>query len=369
MKILYVITSTTTGGAEKILLSLLENIDKRKVTPVGVISLKPLGKIGKKIKKLGIEVISFDSGYIPSPGQIGRLKREIERLKPDAVHAFLYRAIQFCRLVKRDLNFPLISSPHMNYVGRNFLFNFIDRKLSRLDDLVICESFSSAHFLTDYQKYPCSRIRVVYNAIDTDKWSFSKVLRDEKRKFLELSQDDRLILSVGRLHYEKGHKYLLRAFKKIKDRFSNAKLAIVGDGPQKNSLTKMAKNLDLGNDVIMPGEDCDILPWLCACDVFALPSLWEGMPASLLEAMSVGCVCIASNVYGIKEVISNGEDGFLCSPKKINSWVNALSKSIKDGDLQKTLGKKAREKALSSFSHGNMIDRYLAEYADFFSQR
>ena len=363
-KILYIITSTTRGGAEYTLLKLIKGLDRSRCVPVCVVSLKKSGQVAEEIAETGVPVESLAMG-LPLPGHAAQLAGIIRKYKPDIVHAFLYRAIQFARLAVKNSGAKLVTSPRGNYRIRSCPARLFDRLTKTQDELVICESVATRDFLVANMGYALRQAIMIRNGVDTDHWQFSARLRGEKRALLGLEENSLLLVSAGRLDELKGHKYLVEALSLCRKTGLKATLAIVGGGPLREELERQIAELGIAGFVQLPGEQEDLLPWLCAADIFALPSICEGTPNALLEAMSVGLPCVASNVDGIGEVASDGGDALLVAPKNPPALAQALSRLACDPALRGRLGSAARAKAMASFSLQKMFAAYEAAYGSF----
>ena len=154
MKILYVCTSTETGGAETALRA--QALAAREAGHgVKIISLKPLGSVGRYLQSKGLEIISFQMKGrlrpLETAGVLARLVQEIQDFKPDIVHACLYRAIQLCRLAKRRAEFTLITTPHYDLSRKNYFLRLLDRALKDADSVSCAESYATAEFLKKKQ--------------------------------------------------------------------------------------------------------------------------------------------------------------------------------------------------------------------------
>src|SRR5262249_29993374 len=145
IRILYVSTSTTLGGAEKTLYTLATQLNPERFKTVGVVSLKHKGDYAARLESAGHKVDSLEVNRISSPQTFSRLAAIIREAKPQIVHAFLYQAIQLARAIKRwnGGTFKLISSPRVHYRSRSFLSLCVDRMLRSADDLMVCESDAS----------------------------------------------------------------------------------------------------------------------------------------------------------------------------------------------------------------------------------
>ncbi|MFH1618874.1 MAG: glycosyltransferase [bacterium] len=363
MKILYVITSTTIGGAERKLHSIITGLDRARFEPVGVISLKPAGPVAELIGRTGVPVVSLDMGYIPSLSDLDRLATEIKKFNPDVVNAFLYRAIQFCRMVLsfRSGSFRLICSTEVNYRSRAVPLRWIDRLLRRGDDITVCESQAGADFMTKNLGYEESGVLTVKNGIDPFRWVFTANERRSIRNRLKVADDETLVCSAGRLSRQKGQEFLIDALAGI-NRPHKIKCVILGDGPDRPLLQKKIISKRLSEKIILAGETPDIRPWFCASDIFALPSRWEGIPMVLLEAMAMGLPCAASAVDGIPEVVQDGKNGLLFPKGDTGALALALLKLSRDIPFRNSIALNAKKTVRDGFTLKKMIAGYERVY-------
>ena len=180
--------------------------------------------------------------------------------------------------------------------------------------------------------------------------------RVRARAELGLSDEDVLVLAVGNLVPRKGHIHLLRALA-VQD-IRNWHVAIAGRGDEEARLRAFAAEAGIADRVHLLGHRGDIPDLLAAADVYAMPSLWEGLPMALLEAMFAGKAIVASRASGIPEAIDEGKEGLLADPGDEVQLATALGRLLTDADLRNRLGTAARERAETEFSSGVMTDAY-----------
>ncbi len=203
------------------------------------------------------------------------------------------------------------------------------------------------------RRVPPERVRLVPNGVDTT--TFVPVPR--KRR------DVREVVYVGRLSAEKNVETVVEALGKLGGRHA-VRLTVVGDGPCREAILSAAKHLAV--DVRLLGfVDHRRLPALLAdADVFVLPSLTEGHPKALLEAMSTGLPCLASDVDGNRAVVAPGETGLLFDPRDASGLADALDRVFTDGELARRLGKAARVRAVEAYDLGRLVAGEIALLTD-----
>jgi len=363
-KILYVTTSTTVGGAEKTVFTLATLMDPKRFPVVGVVSLKAKGHYAQMLEREDIKTWSLGVRDQAGLKDLQRLALILHETKPDVVHAIMYQAIQLCRAVRRlgYAEFKLVSSPRVNYRTRSGFSLWIDKKLRVADDLLVAECEASRRHLVERLKYPEKKVITVYNGVDIAGWPVSKAERRRYRQKAGIPDDVVVIGAVGRLDEQKGHIHLLEAIAKLKAAHP-VKCLIIGTGPLKNHLAETAKRLRLQEDVRFLGEQQDIPGWLSAMDIFVQPSLWEGLPNAMLEAMALGLPVVATRVDGIPEAIAHEISGLLCNPKDSQTLFINIQDLIADPELRRKLGDAARQVIVNNFQFTTMIPKYEEAYA------
>jgi glycosyltransferase involved in cell wall biosynthesis len=182
------------------------------------------------------------------------------------------------------------------------------------------------------------------------------------RRALTLPENLVLVGIVATLRSWKGHRYLLEA---IADLPPSIGLAVVGDGPQRAALEKQVETLGLRARVWMPGNRDDVLPWLHALDLFALPSYAnEGVPQALVQAMMTGLACVTTNAGSIGELAVHEETALVVPGQEVAPLRDALARLSGDEGLRARLGKAAREACLARYGYESMLDRMETVYRD-----
>ena len=210
--------------------------------------------------------------------------------------------------------------------------------------------------LVERNGFPPQRIDSVPTGIDTKRYRPGD--RRAARAALKLPEEQKLIGILATLRSWKGHRYLIEALPE------KTNLVIVGDGPMRHTLENLVKQKGLPSRVSFVGHQPDVVPWLQAFDVFALPSYAnEGVPQALAQAMLVGLPCVATDVGGIGELARHEETALVVPAEDVAALRAALQKILSDPLLAKNLGEAARRHAAAHFSYERMLDSMERIYA------
>lgn len=209
--------------------------------------------------------------------------------------------------------------------------------------------------LVEGNAFPAGRIESVPTGADPQ--LFRPGDRHAARASLGLREGGPLVGIVATLRSWKGHRYLLEALP------ANCELLVVGDGPQRAPLEAQAAALGIAPRVRFTGNQANVVPWLQALDVFALPSYAnEGVPQALLQAMLVGLPCVTTSVGGIPELARDGETALVVPPRDVAALRLAIQKLLGEGDFARRLGEAARRHCSIEYSYERMLDRMEAAY-------
>jgi len=286
----------------------------------------------------------------------------LRHIEPDIIHAeshLFLTTVQAIRNAKK-LGLPIVVTVHGVFADRGFAVNFAQHvylltfgvKVFRKADRIICLTRSDAEEIV---KFGCSidKIRVIPNAVDTE--SFKPC---EER-------EDNLVVWVGRFVPEKGLEYLVEAAKIVADEFRDVKFLLVGYGPLKAKILKLIYDRgSLGRFVRFAGPlgRDEVAKVLGKAAVFVFPSLKEGLPLSVLEAMACGVPVIGSDIPGISDVVTHGKNGLLVSPRNPKALANAVLILLNDKNLTRRLGQNARRLMAEKYSWNVITDKIEKVY-------
>ncbi len=221
-------------------------------------------------------------------------------------------------------------------------------------DKEVCVSKDVERFVRKYARVPTRKLTTIYNGIDFKDLCVTKNAEDKKKE-LSINQFSPIIGTVGHLTVAKGVFYLLKAFKLVLEDFPNACLLVVGDGSQEKKLKKLTLALNITSSVKFLGFREDAIDIMNIMDVFVLPSLWEGLPLTILEAQALGKPVVATRVSGSKEIIKDGETGFLVSPRDWRSLAHSIKLLLKTSKTREEFGNRGKEFVNRNFSLEKMV--------------
>lgn len=362
MKVAFIITGLGLGGAEKQVCDLCDSLfDLGHEVLLISLSKKIIVNPARNIKivtyDMGKNPLSFLSVYI-------KIHNLIRTFSPDVVHSHMVHANIFSRLLRLTTKMPkLICTAHNKNEGgklRMFLYRITD-SLADLSTNVSQEAVDDFLLLKASTK---QKMIAVYNGIDLEKFTFNTKSRINKRKFLNLSTDTLLFMSVGRLTEAKDYPNLLTAFSTVvrENTDKQIELAIIGVGPLQDELVQLAHDLDIHNKVHWLGMQNDVEAWLSASDLFLLSSAWEGFGLVVAEAMSCLRPVIATNSGGVAEVLGNTL--YLVpvkNPEALSSKIEEFLELSEHSKLE--LIEKNRKHVESLFSMDTICQQWLAIYS------
>ncbi|KAA3646318.1 MAG: glycosyltransferase family 1 protein [Chloroflexi bacterium] len=205
------------------------------------------------------------------------------------------------------------------------------------------------------------RVSVITNGIElADVQKFSKAEIASLRASLDVPESTLLALTVGRLMEQKGHTYLLDAIPQILQQCPDVVFAFAGEGPLRAELEAKASELGISEAIRFLGLRDDIPSLLQAADIFLMPSLWEGLPIAMLEAMRATLPIVVSEVEGVEDVIVDGRNGVLVASKDVPGLAAAVIKLLKDPQRRVKLGEAGRETLAVEYTVERMCKQYEA---------
>ncbi len=361
MKILLLTTHLDMGGIAVYTVTLARYLKKRGHEPVVVTAG---GKLEECLRDNGIEHIRID---IKTKAEFGfkvwkallRLSRVIRERNIDVIHSQTRVTNVMGCLVSK-----LTGAPHVTTCHGFFKHRRLSRRLFPCwgsETIAISKSVRE-HLIKDFGM-PSEHVNHVYNGIDVSVYSTGSVTRDRGLfSRIGLKEDIPVIGAIGRLSPVKGQRYLIEAFGELVARGMKAQLLIIGDGPDKGKLKELVSTSGIADRVFFDEGGETLRRYLGLLDIYCIPSVGEGFGLSLVEAMASGRPCIASNVGGLAEIVSDGEDGMLVPPCDPQAIASAIEIMLREEPLRRSLAAAAREKAIKNFSIEDSVTRTIKVY-------
>lgn len=358
-------------GGERVVLNLASSIDRSKFNVVVVAFGKEEDRIpllkAAKAKNIPVDTIPSRKRY--DVRGIFDVKRMIRKHKIDIIHCHGYKSDVLSFFAALFSNVKLVTTLHGWWIGTSLksrTYNALDLFVIRFFDKVIVVSQSLFESLIS-GGHSRKKTILIPNCVDVKKFEEIKDLGGT-RDDLGVPKEATLLGTVSRLTEEKGHTYLIDAFAKILRKFNNSYLIIAGEGPLEGSLRAKARDLGLAERVIFTGFREDVAGIIAAMDIFLMPSISEGLPMAVLEAMAARKPIIASNVGGIPSVIHDKETGLIIEPGDPDSIVEAVTILLKDKILSTELANNAAKFVGEKFSLSNMVSKYEEVYIEAISK-
>lgn len=376
-RILFLVDTLEVGGAEQSLLASVAHLDRGRFEPI-VCSVYAGETLKEKFQAAGVRVVPMGiDGKYRFATAIRRVVRLIRRENPDLIHTVLFRAGQVGRIAGAITRTPVVSSfTNVPYDRERFVDN---PKLSRfrLACLRLLDALT-ARFVTRFHSVSeavrdsnCRHLRVRPEKVTViprgrsiaqfvESGAFAS---DKLKESLGADTAHPVVLNVGRLIPQKGQQYLIRAMPTVLRTYPNAKLLIAGEGRLRDQLEQEIRRLELTGMAAILGRRTDIDALLGIAHVFVFPSLYEGLPGALIEAMLAACPIIASDIVMHRELIEHGETGLLIPPNDPAAVADGILSLANDPTMASRFAESAQRVARQRFDIANVVRETEAFYS------
>jgi glycosyltransferase involved in cell wall biosynthesis len=366
LRTMFLVTSMPVGGAETLLVDLVRRLDRKQFAPE-VVCLKERGPLGEM---LAAEV-PVHSDLLTSKYDLRiwpRLTRLFRQRKADAVVTVGAGDKMFWgRLAAWRVGVPVVVSA-LHSTGWPDGVGRLNRMLTPITDAFVAVADAHGTFMTSGEGFPEHKVVVIPNGVDTNRFAPVPDVASIRSE-LGIGPTDPVVTLVAALRPEKNHELFLEVARRIVERFSNAKFLVVGDGPRREPLEQLTRDLGIERNVLFLGSRSDVPALLTATDVFALTSHNEANPVSILEAMSVGRPVVAVNVGSIREVIDDGRNGYLVARGDAEQLSNRIAHLLEDPLRAQEMGATARETVVNGWSVDSMVRRYERLLASHYARK
>lgn len=370
MRVLYIITGLATGGAETMLLKLLERLDRQRFMPI-VISLTTMGDIGPRIAALNIPVqaLGMTSG-LPSPSGFLRLLRQIKRFKPDIVHTWLYHADLLGGLAARLTGIDAvcwgIRSSNLDSDKTHWTTRAVRRVCALLSRVIPRRIFLNSETASRIHVelgYAAGKMDVVPNGFDVSRFRPDDGACFRLRAELGCPGDTLLVGMIGRFDPLKNHAGFFSAMAIVHRHLPQVHLLLAGKGIDRDNeeLMRLIEGVGLMENTHLLGPRDDVPELMAALDVLACPSHAEAFPNVVGEAMASGVPCVATDVGDCAYII--GGTGTIVPARDIAGFASGVEALLKLSREQRVaLGEKARARVASHFEISRVVRCYEESY-------
>jgi glycosyltransferase involved in cell wall biosynthesis len=347
-RLLHLITRLPVGGAERLIADIVRKLDRGRYEPL-VCCIQARGEIAAEIERSGVQVVCLErmKSRRFDWRAVGELARLLLRERIALVHSHLYHANLYGRLACLRAKVPAVVSVHNTYTRPKLHRRLINRFLAVRTRRVIAVSEDIKRDLIRYDGIAPERIVVISNGVDFGRLE-TPISRAQARAQLGIAAQTVAVGCVARLEEQKGHRFLLEAMALLGD--LPLRLFIIGDGRLRAELEQRAASLGVAHATVFLGMRQDVPEILRALDIYAMPSLWEGLSIAMLEAMAAGLPVVATDVGGVRQVLGADEYGVRVPPARPGELAQAIRSLAASPERRAGLGMLGRSRALESFS-------------------
>ncbi|MGH7263545.1 MAG: glycosyltransferase [Candidatus Rokuibacteriota bacterium] len=359
-RVLHLIETGGPGGAERVLLDLARHLGPGWPPTVGLLKR---GWLASQVRAAGMDCVVVPRSPLGDLGVVVRLARIARAQRCRVIHTHEFYMSLVGAVVSFLTGIPQVVTVH----GRGYYAEKRRRRLmyrwvtSRAAMVAVSEDVR--RFFCRVTGTPLHRMRVIYNGIDPGR--FGAPRRDPALlDSAGIPRDAWIIGAVGNLYPVKGHVYLIRATPALVRASRRIHVVVIGRGALEPELRAEAQRLGVEGHVHLPGFRDDVHRWLGVMDGFAMPSLSEGLPVALLEAMAAGVPGVVTGVGGMPEVIVNGETGWVVPPADPDALAGRILDLLESPAAAAAMGDRARRLVAERFALGSMVAAYRAVYRE-----
>jgi glycosyltransferase involved in cell wall biosynthesis len=363
IKILYLMDGFGVGGAEAKLLEMLRHFNQRGYN-ITLCSFLDMGELKDEFARLGFPLKLIVRKHRFDLTILFNLYRFIRKNRFDVIQTLLFYPDVLGILMGHLAGVPLLVSwetashydVFFNKLHRRLFYRFAMKFVS----CVVAVSNGTKESLISREKIPDKKIRVIRYGVDLDR--FQRKPSDGIKKDLGLRGVFPVLGVVARLDYIKGHTFLIQGIGEIIKKYPRLKCVLVGEGDYRSTIERQIRELGLTEHFELLGLRSDVSELLSALDIFILPSISEGLPNVILEAMACSVPVIASRVGGIPEVIEHRENSLLVPPQNSRALSEAILTLTDDNGLRTQIGENARKRVETHFSLNLQIRQFKTLY-------
>jgi len=360
INLLQIVNGFAIGGAEKNLLELVRLIDRKKYRVV-ICSVGQGGPLQREFEALGFNVYVVTKKHRLGVSQVFKVAKIMRDERIDIVQMTLFYAEIIGILAALLAKIKIRISWEVYTHSKKFRHRLAYRLIYKLVNCVVAVSDETRKTIINDRNLDVKKAITVHYGVDFNKFNASNG-RSTKANH-KLNHNNKIIGVVARLTDQKGHIYLIKAAPEIIKKFPTVKFVFVGDGPLRDSLKAEIEKLGLSCYFEFLGFRNEVNELLNSFDIFVLPSLFEGLPNVLLEAMACAKPIVATSVAGVPEVVVDGFTGFLVPPQNPEGLAKRISDLLANDELSVKMGKAGRKRIENNFSLKTQVDNFQALYS------
>ena len=311
---------------------------------VSLVSLRKKDVSEETLESFGVDITYLHKSKF-DPATLPALLKVVDRKQIDVLHLHGYGATTFGRMAGGLRRLPSILHEHANLTDTPWFQKIADRALEPLTDIAIAGSESTAAFLIRARQIPAAKTRVVYLGVPLEEFSRRRSGEEiaSARAELGLTQGEFAIGCGTRLHDSQGKQYLVDAARLVVNERPNVKFLLVGEGPLLEPLQQQARALGLGDRCVFAGFAKDVARVVSAFDLSVFPSLWEGTPLTVFEALAMGKAIVATDADGLLDVLTNDRDAVIVPRRDARALADGLIRMIDEPETRSRLAAAAYE--------------------------
>lgn len=358
LRVLHVTFDMGIGGTEQVIRQLITGSRAFGVDSEILCIDGRIGPVGQLLQEQGVNVTALQRRPGFDRALIRALRAHIKSSGVDIVHCHQYTPYLYGFLAALGTRAKVVFTEHGRFHPDRHRYKamLINPVIALLTPAIVAISAATRDALARYEFMPKWKIRVIYNGIQG-------LVRDPEkvahlRQSLGIPADGFVVGTVSRLDPVKNQPMMLRAFKRFLDQCPQAWLVMVGDGPDRNKLEALARDLQIEQRVIFTGFKTQPVDYLALLDIFLLSSFTEGTSMTLLEAMSLGIPAVATNVGGNPEIVQHGQTGLLTPSDDEKAFAGALLQLWRNPEQAKAMAQVSRKRFAQQFSVQTMAGQY-----------
>ena len=368
LSLLHFSNSTLWGGVEEHICGLLRNIAKDQFRPQLVCD----PAIYDRYRAAVPSDIVVTPLALSSPKHIAGAVQFASLLvngKVQIVHSHMFWSSLFASPIAWACRVPVIvETLHGTEAWRTGwkANNMLDRATSSFVSKYVAVSASDARFLATKKRVPVGKIAIIHNGIDVAPFNAVNMERNKLREALGFTDNDLVLIMVARMHRGKGHRILFDAMRRLIGPYPTLKLICLGEGEEQSQLRELSERYALSHCIRFLGYQKNVAEWLRAVDINVLPTFYEGLPLTVLEAMAAGLPTVASNVGGIPDAIQHGVSGVLVPPGDAVILADSISALLREPATRSRLGHAAQDRVRQNFCLEQQVSGTEKMYRDLF---